>query len=43
MMFAMLLLALCTVGIGLAIEPVSSFARAAALQLIPAVPVRVVP
>lgn len=43
MMYAMLLLALCTVGIGLAIEPVSSFARAAALQLIPVVPVGVAP
>lgn len=39
MMYAMMLLAMCTVGIGLAIEPVSSFARAAALQMIPAVPV----
>jgi multicomponent Na+:H+ antiporter subunit D len=43
MMYAMLLLALCTVGIGLAIEPVSAFARAAALQLIPVAPVGVAP
>ncbi len=43
MMYAMLLLAMCTVGIGLAIEPISTFARDAALQMQPAATVGAVP
>lgn len=35
MMYAILLLALCTIGIGVAIEPVSSFARTAAREIMP--------
>jgi formate hydrogenlyase subunit 3/multisubunit Na+/H+ antiporter MnhD subunit len=37
MLMAMALLGACTVGLGIAIEPASRFARAAAVQMTPAV------